>query len=279
VSEVVEIRSGLRADPVGACIYCGAFEGLTDEHVIPYALRGTLVLPEATCGTCADITSAFERRVLRGFMFDARTAGNFPTRRRKDRPATRSLQVERGGTFETVELPSDESPGLLFLPMLKRPAFLTGAPPVHGVGVMGIETISFGRNPVEVVTDLGTKTMRHTVNLDVTSFVRMLAKIGYSYAIAARGPYPQSEVPVLPLILGGSDDGSTWVGSTEYRLESEEKRPEHALGLVPYTATVDGVLEHVLVARIKLFANSGATGYEVVVRRAAVVESEAGRQP
>jgi hypothetical protein len=82
-----------------------------------------------------------------------------------------------------------------------------------------------------------------------------------------RGPYPRNEVPVLPLILGSADDGGTWVGSAEYRLSIEDKGPSHALGGLSVPATVDGTLEEVWVTRVKLFADAGATGYEVVVRR------------
>ena len=105
------------------------------------------------------------------------------------------------------------------------------------------------------------------MNLDATSFVRMLAKIGYSYAVAARGPYPRSQVPVLPLILGSADDGSTWVGSADYRLSVEAKGATHGMDLRSLQVTVDKTAESVLIARIKLFADAGATGYEVVARR------------
>ncbi len=262
-----EIRTTTRADPVGRCIYCGLTEGLSDEHVIPLALGSRLVLPKASCRACAAVTSAFERHVLRGFMLDARTAGGFSTRRPKKRPTTSSFEIKRGDRFESIELPATESPGFLQLPILKLAAFLTGRPPVKGVEIIGIETIGFGKKPEEVASTAGTDTLRTTVNLDATAFVRLLAKIGYSYAVAVQGPYPRSEVPVLPLILGSADDGGTWVGSAEYRLSVEGKRPTHGLGLVSLTATVGEIAENVLVARIKLFANAGATGYEVVVRR------------
>ena len=47
-----------RYAPVGRCIYCGAFSNaLTKEHIIPFGLAGNaLVLPKASCQTCAAIT-------------------------------------------------------------------------------------------------------------------------------------------------------------------------------------------------------------------------------
>jgi hypothetical protein len=265
--DAVEIHTTFRSNPVGSCIYCGRTDQLTEEHAVAFALGGGLILPEASCGPCAAITSAFERKVLRGFMRDARTAGRFPTRRPKERPATIPIKVKRGDRLESVELPSNESPGFLHLPKLDKAAFLDGRPPATGVSIVGTETLYFGKRPEDVAAVLGTNTLEMTANIDVPAFARMLAKRGYSYAVAALGPYPRSEVPVLPLILGSADDASTWLGSAEYRLPVEERQPQHGLGLVQSTVMVDGNAEEILVAQVKLFASAGATGYEVVVRR------------
>jgi len=59
---------------IGECVYCGAKENLANEHIVPLALGGNLVLQNASCRSCAKITGKFEQRVLRGFMMDARTA-------------------------------------------------------------------------------------------------------------------------------------------------------------------------------------------------------------
>ena len=268
--EPVEIHNRTRAEPVGYCIYCGSVDDLRDEHIVPYGLGGRFELPKASCRPCEAITSRFERRVLRGFMLDARAAGRFPSRRPKDSPSTIRLEIGQQGALQSVELPVSRSPGILQLPILSRPAFLEARPPLTTVEVVGKETIGFGRSPRELLAELGATDLKVTTQVDVWSFVRMLAKIGCSYAIAAAGPYPCEEVPVLPLILGSEDSGSTWVGSGDYRLEAEEAAPQHALGLAAYRAEVDGNTEQILVARVKLFASSGATGYEVVVRRRSI---------
>jgi hypothetical protein len=269
MSKVVpnEIRNTTRAASAGLCIYCGRTENLTDEHIVPFALGGNLILPDASCSECNKITSAFEQKVLRGFMRDARTAGRFQTRRPEERPATIPISIKQDGEFKSVQVPSAEALGMLALPKLGPAAFLAGKPPAQGVNVVGTQMIGFGKPVEDLAESLGTRTLQSTANVDVTSFVRMLAKIGYSYAVACAGPYPLNEVPVLPLIQGNADDGSSWVGSAEYRIEVEDKKPQHALGLVSVSGTCGGTAENVLVARIRLFANSGATGYEVVVRR------------
>jgi hypothetical protein len=81
------------------------------------------------------------------------------------------------------------------------------------------------------------------------------------------GPYPLAEFPVLPLIRGAANDGGTWVASADYRLDIEDNKPQCALGLIWVSGTYGENAEKALVAQVKLLADSGATGYEVVVRR------------
>ena len=56
-------------------------------------------------------------------------------------------------------------------------------------------------------------------------------------------------------------------GSADDPLKIQDKKPQHALGLLDHSGIYGAVAENVLVARIKLFANTDATGYEIVVRR------------
>jgi hypothetical protein len=201
-------------------------------------------------------------------MHDARIAGRFPTRRPKERSATIPIEIKQKGHFNSVQLASSNALGMLVLPKLERAAFLAGKPAMLGVNVIGTQMIAFGKTPNEVAAALKAEALQSTANIDVTAFVRMLAKIGYSFAVANIGPYPLSEVPVLPLIHGKTDDGGTWVGSADFRLEGiEDKNPQHALGLVWVSGICGEVAEKVLVAQVKLFSNSGANGYEIIVRR------------
>jgi hypothetical protein len=125
-----EIRTTTRTAPVGACIYCGSTENLSDEHIVPFGLGGNLVLPKSSCQRCARITSEFERRVLRGFMRDARATGRFPTRRPKERPSTIPVEIKRGDHLELVDIPVAEATGFMQLLSFAPAAFLAGRPPV-----------------------------------------------------------------------------------------------------------------------------------------------------
>lgn len=261
---MIEVHDTMRAQPVGHCIYCGSQDRLTAEHIIPLALGGKYVLPASSCVGCARVTSEFERRVLRGFMYEARVAGNFPTRRVKDRPASLPLEIERSGVYRKMDIPSKMHPAFLHLPVLAPAGILVGRPPSTGVSVIGRETLTFGGDPHQIAALMGADALRHSSDWDISAFARLLAKMAYGLAVAQVGPIPREDVPILPLILGNADDASYWLGSAEFTLAIEAQKPTHAAGLI-WVEDQGDPPTRLLLARLKLFAPSGATGFEVVV--------------
>lgn len=264
----ISIGKATRLQSVGECVYCGATDSLSDEHIVPFALGGSIILPDASCRDCAKITSLFELRVLRGFMHRARTTGRFPTRRPRERPSTHVVTLLRDGLPIETEVPAEQEPGLLQLPLFAPPQFFSGIVTTQGVIVRGIETLYFGINPKAFTESQGASGLRQTDNLDVTSFARMIAKIGYCYICATLGIPPRDEVSVLPFILGMRDDGGQWVGSVNFSTHAEVDGANIVLAHTVYKSDVDPT-NLALVARVKLFAQAGATGYEVVIRHGA----------
>jgi hypothetical protein len=54
---------------IGRCIYCDASGvALSDEHVIPFALNGNLVIEDASCEDCRKLTSANEGIIARRML-------------------------------------------------------------------------------------------------------------------------------------------------------------------------------------------------------------------
>ena len=267
----LEVRQRTNTAPANICIYCGSTKNLTDEHVVPFALGGNLVIPKASCKSCAKITSLLEGKILRGFMFDARIAGNFPTSHPQNRPSAVSVGIRPKYRlrFKKVDIPSSEAVGVIFLPTFERATFLVGKPPITGIHIMGTEVIGFGKNLKDISTQYKGEAMQFTQSIPAHDFVRFLAKIGYCYAVASIGPYPLNEVPVLDLILGKDDCDGTYVGSADYRIEAEINKPLHALGLNWVSGIYGGEAIKILFSQVKLFAGSGAKGYEVVVRKPA----------
>ncbi len=252
-----------RTDPINQCVYCGSKDDLTDEHVVPFALGGRYILSKSSCTKCAAITSKIERSVLRGFMLEARTVGNFPTRNEKSRPKTLPLEIKKNGVFTSIELLPQDHPGILTLPIFKSAGFRDNVNEVEGLVIAGNESIGFGKDINEIGKSLNAEEIRLTQDLDVWSYARMLSKIAYCSAVASLGILPIEKVPIIPFILKQSDDGSKWFGSGVFRLNVEEQKPNFALGTV--MTVVPGYSNPVIVIQLKLFADVGATGYEVFI--------------
>lgn len=181
------------------------------------------------------------------------------------------LEYLDGEVFKASELTGDDAMGFIHLPLLGPINFLSDSNNVKGVVIQGFENLVFGQQPEKVAEKLNTKTIRGTTNIEVDEYVKMLAKIGYGYAVSQLGTYDLSEVPVLPMIMGTADPSTQYVGSALFTLNIEAKGPQHALGL--HTLVLKG--EEITVALIKLYANTGVTGYGVVVRKRPILLGEA----
>ena len=123
---MVNVLDSRKYDPVGHCIYCGATEeNLQKEHILPFGLSGTAVLPASSCSKCAEITGRQEGIVLRGSMWAVRVYRDLKSgSRHVHAPKEYPLTIRRGSVEETVKLPLDEYPILLHFPIFLPPAFL-----------------------------------------------------------------------------------------------------------------------------------------------------------
>lgn len=260
----IETENTYRYPPLDECMYCGSKSKLSDEHLIPFSLFGKLILPKSSCEACAAMTSKIERKVLKGFMFDARLAGDFPSRRKRKRPQTLKTNIiSKNKKVIEKEVRITEGPGFLMLPTFAPATVLYRQPPTNGINISGQELLSFGKNIFDFVLENNAKGIKCESNIEVTEFAQLLAKIAYGYLVAELGQFPRGETPLLRLIRGESDDGGCWVGSYNYTLSVETKGPQHALAIFPFQNDKN---ETGFVVRIKLFANTGCTGYEIATR-------------
>lgn len=245
---------------VGRCIYCSATDDLRREHIIPFGLNGTAVLPEASCARCARITATVEAQVLRGPMREVRVLRRLRSRsRHAGVPGTQRLTVVRSGVTEAVQVPIEQYPILLHFPTFSLPRFLTGQDG-SGIEVTGVASVLFGPRPEEVARRLGAQSIILESQRDrPIAFARMLAKIGYAMAVA-QGAESRLDgpSPVLPSMLGELDDIGRWVGTltdpirkypgTLHRIAIRE---DHAKGL--------------LLAEVQLFSDSETPSYGVIL--------------
>lgn len=252
---------------IGQCIYCFTrLSPLSKEHVIPLGLTitsensGNLLLHEASCKSCAGITSRFELDALRCALIGPRIALGLQTRRKKQRPTKFPLWLEHQGRLKKVMVPANEYPIILAPPVLAAPAHLSGESYTSGVVIRRFEAKQVSGLPLAVLAQkYGGEFNLARIKLDYnpTMFAKLIGKIAYGYAVLVLGLDAISNAYVLPAIQGESSDIGRWVGSVEGdSIGSNEGL--HALGL----NITDNNEIHVIV---RLFAQFNVREYVVIV--------------
>lgn len=243
---------------VGRCIYCGATENLTTEHVLPHGLGGRWTLVEASCPDCNKVTSLCERHVQREQLLLPRVVEGMQKRHHETRPQNVKLEVLRDGKWESMQVPVDMCAGMFGMLVFQEPRHV--AEYEYRSRMKVIAGTFHGSNLEALLQRLGATSIRPSAVFRGNSFGRMLAKIGYGMAVLKYGLDELQECYVRPCILGKKDDTGRWVGSSGRDVRELPKGSEtHIVDLVE----IDGEVHAV----IRLFANYGTPEYRVVVGR------------
>jgi HNH endonuclease len=245
-------------DP-GCCIYCGERDQqlLTDEHIIPMALRGTLIFDNASCRSCAKIVNVFETYVLRGTLMDARRHFDLKGRKhqKSPQPERRLGRFKEDGSFERWEPvnPVDD-PVFVAFPMLSPPSIVLGQQATTGFTVHGINTYSTAQSSALLKKAGRGAAKVQPIRFDY--FARFLAKIAHGVAVAELGDALVDRF--LPeIILGQGETPSHYIGS--WLSEGEAADTLHSLSI----GSADGYVA----VDIRLLANTNAPSYLVVAGR------------
>jgi hypothetical protein len=242
----------------GACIYCGAHDVLlTDEHVIPLSLGGQHILEGASCQSCADVTTRFERDVARDMWGDARNSYNVQSRRKRQRK-THTVLPDPANSSRRVKIPYAEYPAPMVFYKMGPAGLLEGMP----------DTVDMSHRwqLVAVTDDVNAKGFQQKFGVPLTakfrhmpeSFARLLAKIGYCNLLTVVDPGDFQPI-CLPYIMGDRKNPSYVVGGT-----FEIADPE----TVGYRLSIIGFgspERMVLVTEIRLFANAPTPTYHALV--------------
>lgn len=247
--------------PVGRCIYCGRTSvTLSDEHIIAVAIGGRWVLPHASCKRCAKLTTRLEGHCFAGTIKAYGTQVGLHGRRKKKVPTAFTMAVRHlNGHVETKELPTEEYPAFMIMPFLHSPpAFLY---PMEQRMELKLTAWAHVTNP-EVIKQYPKGTRVGGTPFHPGKWLRMLAKVAHSYAVAKEGI--DGFTPLLrDLIRGRDDDYGLLIGILD-RKTPQERGTLHAVYL--WIAHVSGAVEkRYLVAEIHLFTNLGAPHYHIVV--------------
>jgi hypothetical protein len=121
---------GRRIPGFGRCIYCGGDgdgKGLGEEHVIPLSLNGNVIIDSASCRCCEQRINQADTHLARAVFYNYRLVTNARTRNPKNRPTTRTVDVEFLGERRAFELPSDQAPFSTAMPVWGEPGIIRGA--------------------------------------------------------------------------------------------------------------------------------------------------------
>jgi HNH endonuclease len=251
--------SGVKA---GFCIYCGSTEHLSREHVVPYALGGTLTITKGSCEECRKKTHAFETDVLTGPLRMVRYIQNLPSgTKHRAVPKTVELSVKlRDGTEQRIEVPIAQAPIFLAFYEFGEPKYLD---PTRGVNLEtgGVVTVNYGQDLGQVLSALRAKGMTIVGPPGrPVAFARLIAKIAYSFAfVQGHTKKLQNPGELVKAFMDEPDTLGRFIGS-----------------LPPPFAKYEGVririgikvLESsIAYAEVQLFAESGAPTYVVILGR------------
>lgn len=243
-----------------ACIYCGTTNvRLTDEHIVPYALGGSHVLREASCDRCAKITTKFEQRVARDLWGDARISFSAPTRHRRERK-THIEMPDADNTDRRLTIPTQQYPAGFVFSKMGKAGLLCGLPESVDLSALWqMVVVDDDKRRAKFLAAHPDKKLVIRFRHVPEDFGKLLAKIGYCQTLTALDLGDFRPI-CLPYVLGTRPNLSYIVGGT---MDDQQPEPENGYSLS--TAGFGTLHRLMLVALIRLYANTHAPAYHVVV--------------
>lgn len=254
----------MRYPPVGFCIYCGARNNkLSEEHIIPYALNGAMVLPMASCKSCERETHSYEYTVCRRIFGNFRIRYNVRSRRKKERPSHIEIgTISKDGTPGKTIVPANEHPITLILYKFEESDYLKGNRE---------EDSKFNWVPIPIFSKKELDELVEKYNWDrllevkmvPVEFARMLGKIAYSFVVAEATldgftPFQQ----LIDVILNRNDNVSYLIGG-DWDIPPSDPAGYHQIAM-KYLIR-DGYVD--VIVEMRLFPAFETPLYRVVVGR------------
>jgi hypothetical protein len=203
---------------IGHCIYCGPTNttGLTREHVFPHGMGGGLILLKASCARHSEVTAKFEGDFLGRDIAPFRQTYGLPSRRPKR--ATFPLTIDHGTHKELKEVPAEDHPSMLSLPVFKN---LPGGYRTGQVGPVEVQAFRVYRSESkfrEAIKEHGAPNAGVQISFALHSFIKLLAKVAHGVTVAEFGC--DFEPTLIELIEGhGIEEAGYLVGNSPAELE------------------------------------------------------------
>ena len=233
---------------------------------MPESLFGDLILESASCRDCAVITGKFEGRYTGETIKPFRDFWKYPSKRtNKKRLSSFPMKLHRNNEIIEINVSKDDYIPIIPLWELGHPEKFAHFPNVNGLKHGEARLIVFRtKNDVEV-DEIRKRLNGDDISVEfkiyLNDFLRMIAKIGYCFAVAKYGLSQIKENYVLDGILGKSNDLFRWVGSEGKQLLFEDAKSIDAQHFVTAGLDPDGTIG----VKIKLFKNIETPEYIVLV--------------
>jgi HNH endonuclease len=250
--------------PVNRCIYCFTDGELGDEHIIPQALGGNMILPKACCRDCeriigSNLEGSLTHKIA-GMFAATRLRAGYKSKRPKERP--KSLPhtiIGVDGQTRIVDIPANKVP--------RRWAnYVTFGPPGIIVGRCRCApwpaTLQwqFSEEDLRGILQPGESITFDGVDFEMRDLARLLAKIAHAMTVAVHGL--ESFEPWLPNFILGRDDCTLHYFVAGCPNSSPDQQGEHKIALGTWEN--DGVR---IGALVRLFCRFATPDYQIAVGR------------
>jgi hypothetical protein len=249
-------------DPVGRCIYCNANDcDLGDEHIIPQALAGNMILPAACCRDCEQIVGAkLEGRLLhktQGMFAAMRLRLEYKSRRPKDRPKSLPYTViGTDGIPRTVKVPAKKVPRHWMAIVTETSSGIIIGRDRRESARAAVYAM-YDPNDFAAIGRPGEQVQFQGAN-DMRDFARFLCKIAHAITVAEYGL--DAFEPWLPNFILGKDDCTLHYYFAGHENKTVDNNGDHSVSLGTWAN--DGVRIGV---RVRLFCRYGTPDYEIAV--------------
>lgn len=268
------------ARTVGECIWCGKSPPeveLRDEHVIPASFGGHWVIEDGCCRGCEKDQSAYIGKCCNMMFASLRFHHGLPVSKKK-KLSERTIKILVSNT-ETVAVPQDEAPGVIFLPVLELPRLLSGEPAKDNeflmLGAYVKSTTDDATARQKALEAAGHARALSYSQMPVTEFTRVLAHIGHAYYMSSAKPVREDSL-LLPIAQGDLRSASRYLGGWPLQnppiLDEPGKGGLHQI----YAANVRAGGVDYVGARIRLFSylRPSAPTYIVLLARRPIPEGD-----
>ena len=261
MNQVPASMARIKFPPVGRCIYCNKDTGiLTDEHIVAYAIAGNwMILPNSSCPVCQKETTRSENHCFGQTLKPFREQIGLKSRNRKEKIKSLGLPVSYDKkTFDLIDFPVEKYPAFLMLPHLKSmPTILEAraAKPCPEIDAWGINTQENTLGQFK-----GARV--GAVPFHAGHWLRMIAKIAHSYAVAQRG-LDRFRPLLQKVILGRDQNFSHYIGA----MSPDRPPPDtimHRIEIGDFATTALPAKRYVCVS-LRLFGKWGSPAYIVAV--------------